>query len=140
VLVPGASDSLRVLASADGTSWTEVDRLTGMGTGWQRRMIRLADTLPPEALAAKALRFRFVAEDAEYNTVVEAVIDDVGLLGETAACAIAAPDGGTMGVGVTPPPGGGCGCRLGGGREPAVPALLVVGAIWCVRRRRARPR
>jgi hypothetical protein len=140
VLVPAASDALRVLASADGTTWTEVDRLTGMALGWQRRSIKLADTLPAEALAAPSLRFRFIAEDAGLNTAVEAVIDDVGLVGETAACAIPAPDGGAGPV--TPPPGGGCDCDMGRAPRP-VPAsgfLLVAAALLQHRLRRRRQR
>jgi MYXO-CTERM domain-containing protein len=138
VLVPAANDSLRVLASTDGKTWTEVDRLTGMNVGWQRRLVKLSDTLPAEALSAPSLRFRFVAEDADLNTDVEAVIDDVGLLGESPACAIPAPDGGAD-VGVEPPPGNGCGCRMGGGRAPGpglAPVLIALALVgWRGRRR-----
>jgi hypothetical protein len=62
VLVPGDGDNLRVLASGDdGKTWVEVDRVTGMGLAWQRRLVSLEDKLP--AMAAN-VRLRFVAEDA----------------------------------------------------------------------------
>jgi MYXO-CTERM domain-containing protein len=79
-----------------------------------------------------------VAEDADVNTVVEAVIDDVSVFGEAAACSLPAPDGGLGGNGGTggvPDPGG-CNCRVGG---PANPLAAVAGlAALIARRRRAR--
>jgi MYXO-CTERM domain-containing protein len=137
VLVPGGNDSLQVQASADGQTWTEVDRVTGMALGWQRRLIKLEDRLPPEALMAPNLRFRFVAEDADVNTLVEAVIDDVGLLGEAAACRLPAPDGGLGGIGGTggPTPGG-CNCRFGG--RASTPWLALLALLALVARRRPR--
>jgi MYXO-CTERM domain-containing protein len=136
VLVPGAGDNLRVLASADdGKTWTEVDRVTGMGLGWQQRLIALADVLPPEAIGASALRFRFVAEDANTNSVVEAVIDDVGLLGEAASCSLPAPDAGAEHPGGTPRDQG-CNCRVGGQSRPGWLWLLALGLAFVRRRPR----
>ena len=136
VLVPGGNDSLQVQASADGKTWTEVDRVTGMALGWQRRVIKLEDKLPPEAMTAPSLRFRFVAEDADVNTLVEAVFDDVGLFGEADACSLPAPDGG---IEVPPPPPdpNACNCRLGGRGSPPGAVLLVL-ALVLARRRRSR--
>ena len=51
MLKPDLADSLRVLASTDGMSWTEIDRVTGMDLGWQRRLVKLSQVLPPDALA-----------------------------------------------------------------------------------------
>jgi MYXO-CTERM domain-containing protein len=133
VLVPAANDSLRVQASADGKTWTEIDRLTGMALGWQRRLIRLDDKLPPEALGP-GLRFRFVAEDTDVPNVVEAVIDDVGVFGEAPACSLPAPDGGIPGTGGDPGPGG-CSCRVGGQSTPPWLALLGLAALLMRRRR-----
>jgi hypothetical protein len=136
VLVPGSGDSLRVLASADGATWTEVDRLTGMSLGWQHRMVKL--DLPPGTLSAPALRFRFVAEDADLNNVVEAVVDDVGLVGETAACSLPPADGGAGGA-VASGPDPGCTCHLGSRGRPPSPGgmawLAVTGLALLLRRR-----
>jgi MYXO-CTERM domain-containing protein len=138
VLVPAANDALVVQASADGKTWTEVDRVTGMSLGWQRRVVKLEDRLPAGALGAD-LRFRFVAEDADVNTVVEATVDDVALFGEAAACSIPAPDGGagTGGTGgiMGPPDPAGCNCRVGS-RGDAPLALLPLLALLLLRRRR----
>ena len=146
VLIPGTGDSLRVLASADGAAWTEVDQVTGMAVGWQRRLVKLADRLPAAALAGGSLKLRFVAEDGgAVDNIVEAVVDDVGLLGEAASCGQPPPDGGPprddAGTVVNPPPGD-CGCHLGGRAAPtpaaagtALLVLLLVGA-----RRRRPPR
>jgi aminopeptidase S len=137
VLVPAANDALRVQASSDGKTWTDVDRLTGMALGWQRRIVRLDDKLPA---LGPSLRFRFVAEDSDVPTVVEAVIDDVGVFGEAPSCSVPGPDGGIGGgVGGTDP--GGCQCRMGRPAAPPWLALLVV--LGLVLRRRygaARPR
>jgi MYXO-CTERM domain-containing protein len=133
VLVPAASDSLAVQASTDGKTWTEVDRLTGMALGWQRRLIKLGDLLPAEALSSPSLRFRFVAEDADQNTVVEAVVDDIGLVGEAPACALPPAPPGPPTAGEPP---GGCGCRLGSGRAPGGMGLLALVALALLRRRR----
>jgi MYXO-CTERM domain-containing protein len=133
VLVPAANDSLRVQASGDGKTWTDIDRVTGMALAWQRRIVRLDDKLPPEALGPN-LRFRFVAEDADVPTVVEAVIDDVGVFGEAPSCSIPGPDGGIGGdVGDRDP--GGCNCRVGGPASPPWLALLALLALLARRRR-----
>jgi MYXO-CTERM domain-containing protein len=136
VLVPAANDSIQVLASADGEQWTEVDRLVGMGLRWQRRLVKLADVLPAEVLAADSLRFRFVVEDADVNTVVEAAIDDVGLVGDAPSCSLPAPDGGPI---LRPDPNG-CNCHVGARASGTAPAVLaMVGlALALARRRRLR--
>jgi MYXO-CTERM domain-containing protein len=136
VLVPAANDSLQVQASADGKTWVELERVTGMAVGWQRHLIPLADHLPAELLAAPALRFRFVATDAAVNTVVEAVIDDVGLLGEAAACSIPGPDGGPDAGGGGGSRGEGCSCAVGGGRTGAPLGFTLLVLALVVRRRR----
>lgn len=135
VLVPAANDALVVQASADGKTWTEIDRVTGMALGWQRRVVRLADKL---ADVGAELRFRFVAEDADVNTVVEATLDDVSVFGEAQACSIPAPDGGTAtgGTGgMGPPDPAGCNCRMGSGGAAPWPGLVLL-ALLALRRRR----
>jgi len=141
VLVPAVNDALVVQASADGKTWTEVDRISGMALAWQRRVIKLGDKLPAEELTSD-LRFRFVAEDADVNTLVEAVIDDVGVLGEADACSIPAPDGGLGGGGtggMGPPDPAGCNCRVGSGGSAPWFAILVVAILALVLRRRVFP-
>jgi hypothetical protein len=119
VLIPGTSDRLVVSASADGTTWTPIDQLTGLNVGWQRRLVDLTTVLDPATLAAPALRFRFVAEDAPPDpSVVEAVIDDVGIVSLAPSCTGTAPLPGIPdpGVGpgpVTPPGDGGCNMSRG---------------------------
>lgn len=135
VLLPGSDDSLRVLGSVDeGASWTEIDRVTGMATGWQQRAVRLSAKFAPEALAG-SLRLRFVAEDAGVaDNVVEAVIDDIGVHGEAPSCGQTAP----------PEPeipmtkDGGCDCALGGPRHPGPGMAILLGAAALLVRRRRR--
>jgi MYXO-CTERM domain-containing protein len=137
VLVPAGGDSLVVQASADGKTWTEIDRVVGMGIGWQRRLVKLADRLPAAALAASDLRLRFVAEDTDVPTVVEAVVDDVALFGQASTCGLPGPVGGAGGAGGGGSPG--CDCRLAGPGRPVSPAwvaLLGAAALLRVRRRR----
>ncbi len=114
LLVPGPSGSMRVEASLDGGAFTEVDRLTGMSTGWQRRIVRLSEKLPAAATASEA-RFRFIAEEVEGGAlpVVEAVIDDVGIYAESAGCDPAAPPPEEL---PPPAPESGCSCRVGAAR------------------------
>lgn len=139
VLFPGAGDSLQVLASADGTRWIEVDRVTGMALRWERRIVRLADRLPPDVLAAGALRFRFVAEDGGLNdNIVEAVIDDVGLVDEAPTCGLPAPDGGVADPEM--PVAGGCDCRAGRGGAGSAGVVLAGAAALALALRRRRRR
>jgi aminopeptidase S len=134
VLVPAANDALHVQVSADGKTWTEIDRVSGMALGWQRRIVRLDEKLPPEAMAG-SLRFRFVAEDSDVPTVVEAVVDDVGVFGEAPSCGLPGVDGGTTGV-IGDPGSGGCDCRVGSSGSP--PWLAIVGLAALLLRRRRR--
>jgi hypothetical protein len=143
VLLPGTEDALIVLASHDdGVTWTEVDRVTGMAVGWQRRLVRLPGKLPPEALAAGALRFRFVAEEGgDVDNVVEAVIDDVGVLGESPSCpGDPSTSGGSGTVGTTGLPAGGCECRVGRlnrtHKSDALPVAFLILPILCALVRR----
>ncbi len=146
VLKPDPADSLKVQASVDGQAWTEVDVVRGMALGWTRRLVKLSQVLAPEALASGSLRFRFVAEDTGVaRNIVEAVIDDVGVYDEVAACGDAPLDGGfTDGAATAMPTSGGtgCGCRLGGAGSVQGTALwlLAVGvAIGIIVRNRRRP-
>ncbi len=149
VLVPAAEDHFQVLASPDGVSWVEIDRVEGMGLGWQQRRFAIARLADLFGGVPASLRFRFIAEDSDVSdNVVEAVLDDVEILTEAASCTTSGPpqggaagNPGTGGAGAMPPPGGdGCGCRIGQPSGPPGGAwaglLLVAGLLF--RRRRGR--
>ena len=121
VLVPAPSGVLRVLASIDAKTFVEVDRLTGMATGWQRRVVRLADKLGDGVRTAADVRLRFVAEENSQSmpSVVEASIDEVGIFDEAPSCATLIPETG----GGNPDPGGGAGGDDGGGCACAIGAV-----------------
>lgn len=137
VLIPGTGDALTVLASIDNGPWTQIDRVTGMALGWQRRIAKLSDAIDPAALVAPAsVRFRFIAEDAGIaENVVEAVLDDVGVYGEVPGCRLPAP--------ATPDPrvASGCDCHVGAAAAPTqswwiAAALVIVVHFVCKRERR----
>jgi hypothetical protein len=133
VLVPAPAGVLRTLASVDGTNWTEVDRLTGMATGWQRRLIRLEDKLGDAFKAASTVRLRFVAEENTQATrpVVEVALDEVGIYEESATCGQILPD-------PTPPapPADDGGCAVGGRPAGSVLPLGVLATALLLARRR----
>lgn len=133
VLVPGAGDGFYVQASFDGGPWVEVDRVPAtLALGWESRLAPLA---PAWALAPAAIsvRFRFVAEDSDLSeTVVEAALDDVFLMGELPACGAPAP-----GVPPEVKPNDGGGCSFAGPRGGAdAPWSLAALALLLARARR----
>ena len=143
VLVPAPSGALSVFASLDGQGWTQVDRVDGLGTGWQRRLVPLAQFPGLDIAGAKDVRLRFVVEESRTGAVpvVEAVIDDVGLFAPVAACAGTGPGVEPNPAPLAPMTGGddSGGCSFGGsGRgEAAVPWLVLLGfAVLLVGRRR----
>ena len=152
VLVPAPSGELRVEASVDGGPFLEVDKLKGMSTGWQRRTIRLGDSMG-DLGGKQNVRLRFVAEEllTGARPVVEAVIDEVGIYDEVAACR----SGGVSSEEILPP--GQVGGNEGSGGCQMAPgsARGLGGGLWGLgafalllaglrrsrpgRRRRARP-
>jgi hypothetical protein len=150
VLVPAAAGALKVLASIDGAPFVEVDVVTGMGTGWQRRVVRLGAKLGAGVKTAQQVRLRFVAEENTLSTrpVVEAAIDEVGIYDEAASCTAAVPADPSIdaGVGPTGDDGGGCSCALGAGHGPpsrqgwvvaSALSLALVGVVRARARRRS---
>ncbi|HEY0705365.1 MAG TPA: hypothetical protein VGG33_01120 [Polyangia bacterium] len=151
VLVPVTTGSLQILASVDGTTWAEIDRVTGMATGWQRRVVRLRDKLGAQMPTTGGVRLRFVAEELQQGAarpVVEVAIDDVGIYDQADSCgqAVVTPDAGVADGAVDGGQGGdgeGCACALGAAsRESSGLGLLapVVGAAWLAVIRRQRTR
>jgi MYXO-CTERM domain-containing protein len=137
VLVPSPAGSLAVEASLDGTTWTEVDRVTGMANGWQRRLVSLAPVLG--AGGADSVRFRFVVEETGMiPVVVEAVLDDVGVFSAAPSCAGAGPGVEPDAKYVAPAVDGSGGCSFGGGGSAAASGALLaaLGLLLMMRRRR----
>ena len=64
------------ISNDDGVTWTNVETLgpTGpeTGGGWQRHSFRVADFVAP----TNTMRMRFIAEDSDPGSIVEAAIDD----------------------------------------------------------------
>jgi hypothetical protein len=144
LLVPAASGFMRVDASLEGGNWVEVDRVSGMATGWQRRLARLSEKMAVGLAQAAQVRFRFVVEEATVSgaPVIEAVLDDVGIFAEATACdpGAAVP----AEIPPPPPPAEGCSCDLGRGstgatRVTLAPLLLLL-ALGLSSRRRRNPR
>jgi Zn-dependent metalloprotease len=73
---PG-SDLWRVLLSNDGgASWTAVESTTQSDNSWRRVVFFIHDYLPPTS----QMLLRFIAEDADPPSLVEAAVDDMRLL------------------------------------------------------------
>ncbi len=160
VLVPSPTGVLLVQASIDGgATYIEVDRMTGMATGWRRRVIPLTGKLGAALAGAKDVKLRFVAEENTQSVrpVIEAAIDEVGIFEPTTECRAEVvppePTGGTDGGvvvdgGVANANGDeGCGCRVGasrragGGGVAGLAGLMLLAGFGCaLGRRRARRR
>jgi hypothetical protein len=143
VLVPAKAGSLVVEASTDGQTWTEVDRVSGMANGWQRRLVRLGPPLAARQPGADSVRFRFVAaESPDFPVVVEAVIDDVGIFSAAPSCAAAGPGAEPDPKYVAPPSedGGGCSVAIGGaaGGGAGGGLLAALLGLWLIAHRRRR--
>lgn len=71
------TDVFTVEVTSDGTSWTTVETVgpsgTGTNGGWFFHEFRVADLVTPTA----TVRVRFIAEDANAGSIVEAAIDDL---------------------------------------------------------------
>ena len=73
---PG-QDFWRVDISNDGGSnWVSVENTNQSDASWRRIVFRIADYLAPTS----SMRLRFVAEDADPGSLVEAAVDDFDLL------------------------------------------------------------
>lgn len=142
VLVPGTADVFYVQASLDGGPWVQVDRVpAALFLMWEQRLVTLSTSLQDALATASQIKFRFVAEDSDLSeTVVEAAIDDVFLLGEMPGCGtlVAPPDAGADGGGVASP-NDGCSCRLAKHTQASPGAwlcVMVAVAAYTQRRRK----
>jgi len=141
VLVPGLADAFYVQASLDGGPWVEVDRVpSSLALSWEQRVISLSVPLGAALSLAKDIQFRFTAEDSDLSeTVVEASVDDVFLMGELPGCGtvVSAPDAGVDAPVTTVASDDGCSCKLGRRRETprGFAALTLVVALLGRKRR-----
>lgn len=77
-LGPSSNDDVMVVdvSNNDGLSWTNVETLGPGGLdsagGWRQHSFKVADFLTP----TDAMRVRFIAEDTDANSIVEAALDD----------------------------------------------------------------
>jgi hypothetical protein len=141
VLVPAAPGVLEVQASVDGGAFTAVDVVTGMSSGWQRRVVPLSAKLGAALSGATGVRLRFVAQENTQSThpVVEAALDEVGIYDEAASCSQAVaplPDGGAIGPTSEGSGAGGCSCAIGWAqdsrRRTLAPSGLALGLVAAV--------
>jgi hypothetical protein len=73
---PG-EDFWRVDVSNDGgTNWTSVESTNQADASWRRIVFRIADYVTPTS----TMKLRFIAEDANSGSLVEAAVDDFDLL------------------------------------------------------------
>lgn len=128
--------TLVVAGSADGgATWKKLDTVDGADPSWRQRDVPLDGKLPLDG----HLLLRFTVENPAADQLVEAGVDDVEILTETAACnpraSLAPADGGAAPL--APKAGG---CALGGtgsSRSPASAlALLLCAALLLAARRR----
>lgn len=59
--------------TADGANWVHLEHTRASASSWTERVFNLADYIP----LAQTIRFRFVADDAPQNSLVEAAVDDI---------------------------------------------------------------
>jgi len=85
-------DSMLVLHSTDGVSWSLLEEVSQSATAWVEASFRIGDFVAPPS----AFKLRFVARDLGAGSLVEAAIDDLSI--EAAACAPSAADLNSDGV------------------------------------------
>lgn len=61
------------ISNDDGASWVPLESVTENAEAWVERVFRVSDYVAPTA----QVRLRFVAEDAEPGSIVEAAVDDL---------------------------------------------------------------
>ncbi|MBI5363186.1 MAG: choice-of-anchor B family protein, partial [Planctomycetes bacterium] len=112
-------DPFRVDVTNDGTNWVNVETIgpsdANSRGGWIHHAFKVADFVPP----TNAVRVRFVAQDLNNDTHVEAAIDDVRVVADECGgyASLCAGDGtGTAcPCGNSGAPGRGCASSIGAG-------------------------
>ena len=64
------------ISNDGGQSWTLIEDVTENAGAWVKKRIRIADFVPPTS----QIRLRFVAQDLEPGSLVEAGVDDVRII------------------------------------------------------------
>jgi choice-of-anchor B domain-containing protein len=77
---PGTDVFTVQISDDDGGSWVTLETLSADATPWTRRVFRVLDYVTPSA----QVRVRFVADDSDPGSLVEAVIDDIEYWGASA--------------------------------------------------------
>jgi hypothetical protein len=80
-------DNWEVYITNDGTNWRLVERTRRSDRSWRRNVIRVSDFVSPSA----TVRLRFVAQDLNPASTVEAAIDDIRIFDQTPATGIGGP-------------------------------------------------
>ena len=92
-LGPGLPDDALVLdiSNDGGQTWTMAATIHSSASRWRQQQLRVNDVMPPTDL----MRLRFTASDQGADSIVEAAVDDIAVIGlfETDADGDGVPDG-----------------------------------------------
>lgn len=80
-------DSWEVFITNDGSNWRLVERTRRSDRSWRRNAVRVSDFVVPSA----TVQLRFVAQDLNPASIVEAAIDDIRIFDITPATGIGGP-------------------------------------------------
>jgi|GEM_PF-226200 len=73
---PNTDDMPILISNDDGATWTTLEIVTENANAWVRKEFRIADFVEP----TDAIRLRFVAQDFDPGSIVEAAVDDVMII------------------------------------------------------------
>ena len=77
-------DNWEVYISNDGATWRLVERTRRSDRSWRRHAVRVRDFVTPSA----TVRLRFVAQDLNPASIVEAAIDDIRIMEQSPATSV----------------------------------------------------
>lgn len=77
-------DNWDVMINNGASTWQTVERTTRSDRSWRRNAIRIADYVSPSATVS----FRFIAQDFNPGSIVEAAIDDIRFYDQSAATSV----------------------------------------------------
>lgn len=80
-------DNWEVYITNDGTTWRLIERTRRSDRSWRRNAVRVRDFVTPSA----TVRLRFVAQDLNPSSTVEAAIDDIRFFDLSPATGIGGP-------------------------------------------------